>query len=803
MFSHSFYKVYLTNTLKSFIMKKLYVKKILILFSLFIFLATTKLHAANFMIANGDVIALSNAITISNTNNQPDTINLAAFGTYTLTTEAYTGVFGSTGLPFIWEDGTPLNFVVIFGNGATITRDITAPKFRLMNCINGKVYINDINFTNGYIQSGTDSGGALVVNGGEYYISNCTFLNNKSGYEGGALYILASSTVTVSNCTFTGNTAPFGSAIYNWVATVLYIYNSTIVGNFATGPTGGGTVDNESVVTKYTYIRNTIVANNSIASNGAEVNGATISQSGNIFGSANASLLSPGNPSPSGDNIGTVASPADAKVNTLADNGGFTPTMSLQSNSPAINKGNIAYVVAQDQRTYARQGVMDIGAFEYGGTKTAPVIATSGLSITVGPVGTVLILSGINMTTITQIKFQGAAAVTTGFTNNTDHSVTVTVPAGATSGKITVTTALGTSVLSAQAFTVGSATPTIATTGLSATSGQVGSLLTITGTNLAGVTEIKFPGAAAVTTGFINNNATSVTVTVPGGATTGTLTVTTGAGGVSVQSTQTYTVTIPMPAIASTGLSTTSGPVGTSLTITGINLSGITQIKFQTAAAVTTGFTNNTATSVTVEVPTGATSGKITVTTAAGTSAASTQTFTVTISVPTIESLSTTSGPVGTSLTILGTSMSGITQIKFQGAAAVTTGFTNNTATSVTVTVPVGATTGKITVTTAGGTSELSTQTFTVALATSTRNATLNNVEIYPNPFEEMVTIELNGSTQTTDVKIVSLTGEVLKQVQLNSFLTMIDTHFLDSGIYIVYVSNSLGEQVTYRMVKK
>jgi len=784
-------------------MKKLYVKKILILCSLFIFFATTKLHAANFMIANGDVIALSNAITISISNNQPDTINLAPFGTYTLTTEAYTGAFGSSGLPIIWEDGTPTNELHILGNGATITRDITAPKFRLMNCINGKVYINDVIFSNGHIQSGADSGGGLIVNGGTYFISNCTFLNNKSAFQGGGLFVWSSSTATVSNCTFTGNTAPMSSAICNWGGTALYIYNTTIVGNFTTGASGFGTVDN--IGNNYTYLRNSIIGNNTITSGSAEVNGNTISQGGNIIGSENASLLSAGNPSPSGDNIGNIASPADAKVNAMADNGGFTPTMSLQSTSPAINKGNISYIVAQDQRTYKRQGVMDIGAFEFGGTMSVPVIATSGLSVTVGPVGTVLTLSGINMTAITQIKFQGAAAVTTGFTNNTDHSVTVAVPTGATSGKITVTTALGTSVLSAQAFTVGVATPTIATTGLNVTSGQVGSMLIITGTNLAGITQIKFPGAAAVTTGFINNTATSVTVTVPVGATTGTISATTGAGGVSAQSTQTYTVTAPMPAIASTGLSTTSGPIGTPLTITGINLSGITQIKFQTAGAVTTGFTNNTATSVTVEVPAGATSGNIAVTTAAGTSAASTQIFTVTISGPMIANrgLSITSGSVGSLLTITGTNLSGITQVKFQTAAPVTTGFTNNTATSVTVTVPVGATTGKITVTTAGGTSELSTQIFTVTLSTATINATLKNVEIYPNPFEETMTIDLTGATQATDVKIVSLTGEVLKQMQLNSFSTIIDMQFLDSGIYIVCVSNSAGEQVTYRMVKK
>lgn len=706
-------------------MKNQYVKNWLLLCCAFIFMAFIKVNAANFLIADGDVTALKNAITTSNTNSQPDTITLAAFGTYTLTTEAYTGVFGSCGLPIIWEDGSPTNELHILGNGATITRDASAPYFRLMNCINGKVYIEDVLFTNGYINSGSDSGGALVVNGGTYYITNCTFSNNRSGFEGGAFFILTSSTVTVSNCTFSGNTALYGSAIYNWGAAVLYIYNSTIVGNTAlgyitaSGYNGGCTVDNTNTTSYYTYMRNSIVANNTItALNGYEVNGATILQGGNILGSANASLITAGNPNSSGDYVGTVASPIDAKVNALADNGGFTPTVSLQSNSPAINKGNIAYNVLQDQRGYARVGALDIGAYEYNATKPGPVIASSGLSVTIGPIGTVLTISGINMTGITQIKFQGAAAVTSGFTNNTDKSVTVTVPAGTTSGKITVTTAVGTSALSAQTFTVGIPVPTIASTGLSATSGPVGSSLTITGTNLSGITEIKFQGAAAVTTDFTNNTATSVTVIVPAGATSGKITVTTAIGGTSALSTQSFTVTTPVPVISSTGLSATSGTIGSSLTITGTNFTGITQIKFQ-------------------------------------------------------------------------------------GTSAVTTGFTNNTATSVTVTVPVGATTGKITVTTAGGTSALSAQTFTVTSTSATTNATLKNVELYPNPFEETFTIDLNGAAQTTNVRILSVTGEVLKEVQLGSYSTVVDTNSLDSGIYMVYVFNEAGEQMTYRMVKK
>ena len=66
--------------------------------------------------------------------------------------------------------------------------------------------------------------------------------------------------------------------------------------------------------------------------------------------------------------------------------------------------------------------------------------------------------------------------------------------------------------------------------------------------------------------------------------------------------------------------------VGTSVTITGTNLTGVTAVKFN---GVTATFTTSTATSVTATVPSGATTGKITVTTPVGTATSATD-FTVT-----------------------------------------------------------------------------------------------------------------------------------------------------------------------------
>jgi len=67
---------------------------------------------------------------------------------------------------------------------------------------------------------------------------------------------------------------------------------------------------------------------------------------------------------------------------------------------------------------------------------------------------------------------------------------------------------------------------------------------------------------------------------------------------------------------------------------------------------------------------------------------------------PTITSFSPPSGPVGTPVTITGTAFTGTTKVTFGGVAATT--FTVNSATQITATVPTGAKTGKIGITTNG-----------------------------------------------------------------------------------------------------
>jgi IPT/TIG domain-containing protein/List-Bact-rpt repeat protein len=161
-----------------------------------------------------------------------------------------------------------------------------------------------------------------------------------------------------------------------------------------------------------------------------------------------------------------------------------------------------------------------------------------------------------------------------------------------------------------------------------------------------------------------------------------------------------------------TGFSPTSGAVGTNVTINGTNFTGATGVTFN---RVNASFIVNSATAIQATVPAGATTGPLSVTTA-GSTATSTSAFTV-VSPPTITDFSPTSGPVGTSVTISGTNFTGATAVTFNGVSAT---FSVSSDRVIQATVPAGATTGPLSVTTPGGTAT-SANNFTVTATLTVR----------------------------------------------------------------------------------
>jgi hypothetical protein len=152
----------------------------------------------------------------------------------------------------------------------------------------------------------------------------------------------------------------------------------------------------------------------------------------------------------------------------------------------------------------------------------------------------------------------------------------------------------------------------------------------------------------------------------------------------------------PMPAPAPTISSFTPslGWPGSSVTISGSAFTGATSVTFNSHAAA---FTVVSDTTITATVPSGALTGPITVTTPDGSSTSSTS-FGV---MPALSSFSPTSGKAGTIVTISGSAFTGATSVTFNGVAAP---FSVTSYSQITATLPAGATTGPIAVTTVGGT---------------------------------------------------------------------------------------------------
>lgn len=216
------------------------------------------------------------------------------------------------------------------------------------------------------------------------------------------------------------------------------------------------------------------------------------------------------------------------------------------------------------------------------------------------------------------------------------------------------------------------------------TSGAAGAEVIIYGTSFTGATSVTFNGAAAV---FNVNSATSIAATVPTKATMGKIRVTT-PGGI-VTSFDNFMV---VPTI--TGFTPTSGIAGDVITVSGTAFTGVSGVYFN---GVTASYRVIDSQKLTATVPFGAEPGKISVRTQSGSGMSATN-FAV---LPVISSFSPASGKVGSLVSIEGTSFNETTAVKFNG---VESSFTLNSTRLITTTVPIGAQTGKITVTTTSGT---------------------------------------------------------------------------------------------------
>ncbi len=241
------------------------------------------------------------------------------------------------------------------------------------------------------------------------------------------------------------------------------------------------------------------------------------------------------------------------------------------------------------------------------------------------------------------------------------------------------------------------------------------------------------------------------------------------------------------PTISS--LSVTSGPVGTSVTITGSSFGsnqGSSTVKFNGTTATATSWS---ATSIATTVPTGATTGNVVVT--VSNKASNGVNFIVT---PHITSLSLTSGAVGASVTITGTtfgSTQGLSTVKFNGTAGTPTSWSP---TSIVLPVPTGATTGNVVVTVSSQVSNG--VNFTVVPAPS-----ISSLSPTSGAFGASVTIAGSNFGSTQGNGTVSFNGSASTPTSWSATTIVAPASSWTTGNVIVHASGVDSNGVTFTVV--
>lgn len=203
-------------------------------------------------------------------------------------------------------------------------------------------------------------------------------------------------------------------------------------------------------------------------------------------------------------------------------------------------------------------------------------------------------------------------------------------------------------------------TPTI--TSISPTSGYIGTTVTINGSNFSNVTTVKI---GTTFQSFTIVSGSKITFNVISGTSTGAVSVTNSAG---TKVGPTFTVLQVVNPLTITSVSPLSGPIGTMVSLTGTGFLNVNVVKLN---GVSIQFSTGSNTSMVFIVPPGSTTGNIVLSDIYG-NVANGPVYTVTPNtLPYLYSISPTSGPPGTVVTLTGDNLLGVTSVKL-GSTPVT-----------------------------------------------------------------------------------------------------------------------------------
>ena len=309
-----------------------------------------------------------------------------------------------------------------------------------------------------------------------------------------------------------------------------------------------------------------------------------------------------------------------------------------------------------------------------------------------GMAGTKVLIRGMHFTGASRVTFNGLPGG--GLSVSSDILIQVAVPTGVTTGPVGVYTPRGSAVTSSNFLS----RPQI--TSFSPGAGAPGDQVQLAGTGFAsGNQAVRFwNGAGGVLARIvIVNSDTLMTVTVPGGISTGPISIQRGNSS-ATYSVQDFVVIGSGPWIS--GFVPAFGEAGDLVTVAGLHLINVKGVSFHGTGSKDF-WPNAAGTQITARVPPGATTGVISVTTSSGTTN-SVGSFTVIGLAPFISEFVPNSGDTGTKVQVSGRHFTGVNQVRFNGQPGVHLAATSDV--FLQVEAPANVTTGPITLSTAQGT---------------------------------------------------------------------------------------------------
>lgn len=296
-------------------------------------------------IGAGSPASLISAINTGNSAGSAYSICLAN-SIYTLNAVDNSNPIGANALPVITGD------ISIIGNGATLTRDVSAPDFRFFRVANGATLtLENLTLDNGHTSGTSDAGdGGAIYNDGTLTIVDSIFTGNRANIEAGAIYNNDDQILNITNSSFTDNRAlgDDGGAIDNHG--IVTISGTTFADNHADGDDGGAIWNDDDALL---IISDSIFTLNSASDEGGIImNFGTITLNNNII----ANNSSGGDGGAISSDTGTITiTNGNFSNNISGDDGGAIMTYAPLSltgvtldNNDASDKGGAIYVWDSD-----------------------------------------------------------------------------------------------------------------------------------------------------------------------------------------------------------------------------------------------------------------------------------------------------------------------------------------------------------------------------------------------------------------------------------------------------------------------